>query len=87
MHACHQTRAVDPPEVAVAEAVSRLGLFPGSFGEAEVPLAILVPGVGLKERVLGVRAGLRVPPVAVQNVLASVDEPSRTDHGALVERV
>lgn len=87
VHAGNQTRAVDTFEVAVAEAVPRLGLLARPFSEAEVPLGILVPGVGLEECVLGGRAGLHVSPVAVHNVLASVNEPSCPGHRAIVKQV
>jgi hypothetical protein len=87
VHAGNQTRAVDTSEVAVAEAVPRLRLLPGPFSKAEVPLGVLVPGVGLEERVLGGRARLHVSPVAIQNVLARVDEPSCPGHRAIVKRV
>jgi hypothetical protein len=41
----------------------------------------------LKERVLGGRARLHVSPVVIQNVLASVDEPSCLGHRASVKKV
>ena len=87
VHAGNQARAVDTFEVAIGEAVPRLRLLPGPFSKAEMPLGVLVPGMGLEERVFGDRARLHVSPVAVQNVLASVDEPSCPGHRAIVKRV
>ena len=69
-----QPHAVHAAEVAVDERVPRLGLVVGAVGEPEVPLGVLVPGVGLEERVLVVGARLDVAPVAVEHVLAGVDE-------------
>ena len=54
VHAGDEAGAVHPPEVAVDERVARLRLVVGPVGEAEVPRRVLVPRVGLEERVLRV---------------------------------
>jgi hypothetical protein len=54
--------------------------------EPEVPFGVLTPGMFLQELVVRVRARLCVPPVAVQDVLASVDESrARTTASWLTE--
>ena len=40
-----QSRAVDPPEVAVGECIPRLCLLARSLGQAEVPARVLLPAV------------------------------------------
>ena len=87
VHAGDQPHAVDAAEVAVDERVARLRLVVRALGEPEVPLGVLVPRVRLQERVLLVRARLHVAPVAVEHVLAGVDQLLCALHGALVEGV
>jgi hypothetical protein len=68
-----ETHAVHPPEIPVDERVTRLGLVVGVVGECKVPLRVLVPGVGLQKGVLVGGLGLRVAPVALDDVLMRVD--------------
>src|SRR5918995_4067572 len=65
IHTRDQPRAVNPAEVPVDERIPGLGLVGDTVGEPEVPLGVLVPGVVREERVLGVRTGLDLAPVAV----------------------
>ena len=82
-----QPGPVQTPEVAVDERVPRLRLVGRAFGEAEVPLRILGPGVGAEEAVLVVGLRLRIAPVAVEDVLSGLDQPSCARHGTLVDPV
>ena len=50
-------------------AIPGLGLVAGALGQPEVPGAVLRPAVLVQERVLVVRPGLHLTPVAVQHVL------------------
>ena len=74
VHAGDDAHPVDAPEVPVHEGVPGLGLVGGSLGQAEVPAGVLFPGVPFQVGVLVARAGLDVPPVAVEHVLTAVDE-------------
>ena len=78
-HAIRPVRC-DAPEVAVDERVPGLGLVVGALGEPEVPLGVLLPRVRLQEGVLVVGARLHVAPVAVEHVLARVDELAGLRH-------
>ena len=69
-----QTGAMQAAKVAEDERVAGLRLVARAFGEPEMPLAVLVPRVALEERVLVGRARLDVTPVALQHVLATLDE-------------
>src|SRR4029453_16707719 len=62
--------AVEAAEVAVDKGVPGLGLVGGAVGEGQVPLGVLLPGVGLQVGVLVVGAGLDVAPDALEHVLA-----------------
>jgi hypothetical protein len=64
VHAGDQAGAVDPTEVAVAEAVTRLGSLPAPSVSPRCHSAYSSHKWGLEECVLGVRAWLHVPPVA-----------------------
>ncbi len=74
VHAGDDAHPVDAPEVPVHEGVPCLRLVGGPLGQAEVPAGVLFPGVPLQVGVLVARAGLDVPPVAVEHVLTAVDE-------------
>ena len=80
-------RAMDPPEVAHDEGVAALGLVGRALGQAEVPGGVLLPGVLREIGVLGVGARLDLTPVAVEHVLAGLDEVSRVLDGRVVARV
>src|SRR4051812_303245 len=69
-----QPHAVHAAEVSVDERVARLRAVGRTVGEAEVPLGVLHPRVRREEGVLLGGAGLGARPVAVQDVLARVDE-------------
>src|SRR5665809_141539 len=58
----------------VAERVAGLGLVVGALGQAEVPGAVLLRGVPLQVGVLGLRVGLHLTPVAVEDVLPLLDQ-------------
>jgi hypothetical protein len=58
---------VQRTEISIDERVPRLGLVRGSFREPEMPVTVLVPGVGREERVFGCTVGLDVAPVAVED--------------------
>jgi hypothetical protein len=82
-----QAGPVEAAEVAVDEGVPRLGLLRGSLGEAEMPLAVLVPGVRLQEPVLVFGLRLDISPVARQDVLASTDEAAGARERMFIDRV
>jgi hypothetical protein len=44
-----QAHAVEAAEVAVDEGVAGLGVVAGPVGEGQVPVGVLLPGVGLQE--------------------------------------
>jgi hypothetical protein len=76
---------MDPTEVSVDEAVPGLGVIVGTLGQPEMPCGVLIPGMGLQEGVLVVGAGLTIAPVAVDYVLASVNQSARLCDRLLVE--
>jgi hypothetical protein len=82
-----QAGPVDATEVPVDERVPGLGLVLGTLGEPEVPFGVLLPGVRLQERVLRRRTRLNVTPIAVEDILAGVDQPPGARYGAVVDRV
>jgi hypothetical protein len=82
-----QGRTVHPPQVTEDERIPRLGLISRTFGQAEMPSGVLLPGVPFQEGVLVVGAGLHLTPVAVENVLPGVDQPAAVFNCGLVERV
>jgi hypothetical protein len=82
-----QAGPMDAAEVAVDERVSGLGAVLSAVREAEVPLGVLLPGVRGKEGVLLGCTGLNVSPIAVEDVLPSVDEPLGPGDTAFVDRV
>ena len=69
-----QGGAVDPAEIAEHEGIAGLGLVAGALGQPEVPGGVLGPAVLVQERVLVVRPGLHLTPVAVQHVLPRLDQ-------------
>ena len=78
---------VHPAQVAVDKGVAGLGLIGRADGQAEMPGGVLRPGMSLQEGVLVVRAGLHLPPVAVQHVLPGIDQPPTVGHGLVVHLV
>ena len=82
-----EAHAVDAAQVAVHEAVARLGVVVGAVGQGQVPGGEVVPGVRLEVGVLVVGTGLGVAPLAAQDVLAGVDEPARLGDAGLVDRI
>src|SRR5215468_1531300 len=79
--------AVQTAEVAEDERVPGLGVILGTVGEAEMPSGVFLPRVRLEEGVLVAGAGLYLAPVAVEHVLAAVDEVLRPRHAVWVHRV
>jgi hypothetical protein len=71
---------VQTAEVAVRERVPGLGLAGGAVGERQVPSGVFVPRVRLEEGVLLTGTGLDLSLVAVQHVLAAVNESLRPRH-------
>src|SRR5215216_3860857 len=82
-----QAHAVQAAEVAVDEGVPSLGVVGGAVGEGQMPVGVLLPGVGLQEGVLVLGARLDVAPLAPEHVLAGVDELAGPRHCLLVDRV
>jgi hypothetical protein len=78
---------VHPAKVATDERVSRLGFVGCSLREPEMPLGILAPRVVLEEDVLLFRPGLDLAPVAVEHVLAGVDEAPRVSYRAPIDGI
>ncbi len=78
---------MDQAKVSIDERVPAIGLVGRFVIEAEVPGALFSPGVSIKERVLIIRLGLHVAPVAVEHILASVDQTASMRDGALIARV
>ena len=79
-----QPGAMNATEVSVDKSVPGFGVVVGTFVEAEMPFGVLLPGVGIQERVLVVGARLTLAPVAVEHVLVRVDEVLRSGDGMLV---
>src|SRR5262245_66251143 len=82
-----EPRAMDSAEVSVDEGVSGLRLVGGALGEPEVPLRVVLPGVLLEERVLGVGPRLHFTPLAADDVLAGLDQLACARNAAIVHRV
>ena len=78
---------MDAPEVADDERVAAFGLLCRPFGQAEVPTAVLIPAMLGQVGVLVVGTGLGLAPVAVDDVLAILDERPDVLDGLLVDRV
>src|SRR5580658_8837001 len=87
VHAGDDAHAVDAPEVPVDERVPGLGLVSGTVGKPEMPSGVLVPGMTLQEGVLIAGLGLDLAPVAVEHVLAAVDEPLGLPDRVRVHRI
>ena len=64
-----QARSMHATEIAEDEGIATLGLVRCSVRQAEVPGRVVGPSVRLEERVLPVGGGLRVAPVAPDDVL------------------
>ena len=82
-----QAGPVDPPEVAEHEGVAGLRLVGRADGQPEMPCRVLVPGVLFEKGVLLGGGRTDLAPVAVEDVLALVDQPPGTGDGLLVHRV
>src|SRR5260370_3485974 len=78
---------MDPAKVPINERVAALGVVGRCLVEAEVPRGVFSPGVSFKERVLIIRLGLNFAPVAVEHVLASVDQTASICDCVLIDRV
>ena len=79
--------AVDAPQVSVHKRVPGLRLVRRTLPEPQMPRRVLLPRVRCQKRVLVLRAGLELAPVAFEHVLASEDEPLGTLHSVRVHRV
>jgi len=82
-----QAGPMDPAKIPIDERVTALGLVCRFVVEAEVPFGVFVPAVRFEEGVLVIRAGLNFAPVAVEHVLASVDETASIRDCALIDRI
>jgi hypothetical protein len=87
INAGDQRRTVHPPQVTEDERIPRLGLISRTFGQAEMPGGVLLPGVPFQKGVLVVGPGLHLTPVAIENILPGVDQPAAVFNCGLVERV
>ena len=87
INAGDQRRTVHPPQVTEDERIPRLGLISRTFGQAEMPGGVLLPGVPFQKCVLVVGAGLHLTPIAIENILPGVDQPAAVVNCGLVERV
>ena len=82
-----QPHSMHAAEVAVHEGVPRLGFLGRAVGETEMPGGVLVPRVGLEERVLLAGARLDVLPARADDVLARIDQLLCVPDGVLVQDV
>jgi hypothetical protein len=78
---------MDPPEVADHECVAAVRLVGRPVGQAQVPGGVFVSRVLREVRVLVRGARLDLAPVAVEHVLAGLDEARDVLNGSLVEGV
>src|SRR5450759_234098 len=78
---------MDTAEVPVDKRVPGLGLVIRTVSEPEMPLGVFLPRVRLQEGVLLAGVRLDFAPVAVEDVLAAVDELLRMRHSAGVHGV
>ena len=69
-----QPAPMNSAKVTEHEGISRLRLIRSALGQTEVPRGVLVPRVPLQIGVLDVCLRLDLAPVALENVLASLDE-------------
>ena len=74
-------------EVADHERVAALGLIGRAIGQADMPRGVVVPRMPGEVGVLVFGARLGLAPVAVEDVLARLDELLDVRDGLLVERV
>ena len=79
--------AVKTAEVAVDEGVPGLGVVPGAIGEPEMPPGVFLPRVRFQEGVLPAGAGLDLTPIAVEHVLAAVNELLCPRHAIWIHRI
>jgi hypothetical protein len=82
-----QAHSMQAAEVAVHERVSGLRVLGRPVRETQMPLGVVVPGMGLEEGVLLAGARLDVPPVALEDVLARLDQPPGAGDCPLVDGV
>ena len=79
--AARYTQAISPDRwtrrVPVDEGIPRFRLVGRAFGQAEVPLGVVRPGMRGEERVSDLGVGLRLSPFAPEHVLATADQPPR----------
>src|SRR5918996_183313 len=80
----NQAHAMDTTEVSIDERIPVLGVVFGAVGEPEMPFGVFIPGVRLQEGVLVGGTGLDIAPIAVEYVVAGIDESSRSCYGMLV---
>src|SRR5436190_21315017 len=73
---------MDPTEIAEDEAVSRLGAVGGVNRQSQMPGRVPLPGVRREEAVLRRCIGLCLAPIAVEHVLARVDQALRVRDGS-----
>ena len=82
-----KAHAMDAAKVPVDISVPTLGLIARAIGKAEMPFRVLVPGVSFQERVFILGAWLSLAPVAVEDVLAGIDEAASVRDRALIDRI
>jgi hypothetical protein len=82
-----ETGSVDTPEITVHESVPCLDLLGGSLRQAQEPFGVLIPRMRPEVSILVF--GLRLPltPIAVEHVLAGINEFPSVGDCALVHRV
>ena len=78
---------MDPAEVSVNKRVPGLGVVARTVGEPQMPPGVFVPRVRPQERVLIAGPGLDLAPIAVQYVLAGIDQLPRVRHGLRVHGI
>ena len=79
--------AVQTAEVAVDEGVPRLGVVVGAIGEPEMPPGVFLSRVRFQKGVLLAGAGLDLTPIAVEHVLAAVNELLCPRHAIWIHRI
>src|SRR5262249_11197334 len=82
-----QTGAVNAAKVPVHKGISRLRLVRRAAGQPQMPLGVFVPGMRIEVGVLRFGPRLHLSPVAVEDVLACIDQRTRLGHRGFVEQV
>src|SRR5205823_11967906 len=82
-----QSRSMDTAKIPIDERVAAFGLVRRFVVQPEVPFAVFVPCVSFEERVLVVSSGLNFAPVAVERVLAGLDETAGMRDRAVLDRI